>query len=124
MLTEMRHPTPVSAIILALICTIFVSTGQLFYKLGSEKVVDLPSFFNLFVIMGMVSYLIGAVLFVIALKKGELTVIAPMLSLNYIWVALLSIFFVGETINLLRWIGIASVVVGVGIIGVGDRSEH
>lgn len=120
----MKHTTPISSIILALICTIFVSTGQLFYKLGSEKVVDLPSFFNLFVMMGVVSYLVGAVLFVIALKKGELTVVAPMLSLNYIWVALLSIFFIGETINLLRWIGIASVAVGVGIIGVGGRNGY
>jgi undecaprenyl phosphate-alpha-L-ara4N flippase subunit ArnE len=120
----MKHTTSISAIILALTCTIFTSTGQLFYKLGSEKIVDFLSFFNLFVIIGIFSYFLGSILFVMALKKGELTVVAPMLSLNYVWVALLSITFLGETINLLRWAGIASVAVGVSIIGIGGRNGN
>jgi len=120
----MKPATPISAIILALTCTIFSSTGQLFYKLGSEKIVDFMSFFNPFVIVGIFSYFLGSILFIFALKKGELTVVAPVLSLNYVWVALLSIFFLSETINLVRWIGIGSVVVGITIIGVGGRNGH
>ena len=108
------------AIVLALICTIFVSIGQLFYKLGSEKVVDILSLFNLFVIIGLFSYFVGSIFYIIALKKGELSIIAPLLALNYVWVALLSIVFLGETINALRWVGIVSVVIGISIIG---RSE-
>jgi len=112
--------TPKSAIALALICTIFVSIGQLFYKLGSERMVDIISLLNLFVIIGLFSYFIGSIFYIIALKKGDLSVIAPLLALNYVWVALLSIVFLGEVINALRWIGIGSVVIGVSIIG---RSE-
>ena len=118
-MTDIKHTTPKGAIILALLCTIFTATGQLFYKLGSEKIVDIISLFNLFVIIGLFSYFLGSILYILALKKGELTVIAPLLSLNYVFVALLSILFLGEIITLLRWAGIFSVVVGVIIIGTG-----
>ena len=123
-MTGIKHTTPKGAIVLALACTLFTAIGQLFYKLGSEKIIDIITIFNLFVFIGLFSYFLGSILFVLALKKGELIVIAPMLSLNYVWVALLSIVFLGETITLLRWAGIASVAIGVSIIGIGGRNEH
>lgn len=107
------------SIVLMLICTIFVSVGQLFYKLGSEKVTGIISLFNVFVIIGLFSYFFGSILYVIALKKGELSVLAPLLALNYVWVVLLSIIFLGESINILRWMGIFLVIVGVMVIGTG-----
>jgi len=114
-----KNHTPKIAIILALICTIFVSIGQLFYKLGSYKVTGFLSLINLLVLIGFFSYFLGSILYVIALKRGDLTVIAPLLALNYVWVVLLSIIFLGEAISLLRWVGVASVVIGVSIIGIG-----
>lgn len=122
-MSETTH-TPKFAIVLALICTIFISVGQLFYKLGSEEVIDIISLFNIFVILGLFSYFLGSILYIIALKKGELTVLAPVLALNYVWVVLLSIIFLGEVINILRWTGIASVVIGATVIGVGGRNAN
>lgn len=119
-----RAATTKFAVFLALLCTFFISAGQLFYKLGSEKVVSILSFFNIFVIIGVLSYFLGSFLYIIALKRGELSVIAPVLALNYVWVALLSIMFLAETVNAVRWLGIASVVVGVGIIGIGGRNGN
>ncbi len=118
-MTETKHTTTKGAIVLALLCTIFIATGQLFYKLGSEKIIDVISFFNFFVIIGIFSYFLGSILYILALKKGELSVILPLLALNYVWVALLSIIFLGEIVTLLRWAGISSVVIGVIIIGTG-----
>ena len=118
-MTDIKHITPKSAIVLALACTLFTATGQLFYKLGSEKIVDIISLFNLFVVIGLFSYFLGSILYILALKKGELTVITPLLALNYVWVALLSIIFLGEIISILRWAGIFSVMVGVIVIGIG-----
>ena len=118
-MAETKHTTTKGAIVLALLCTIFIATGQLFYKLGSEKIVDFISLFNLFVFIGLFSYFLGSILYILALKKGELSVILPLLALNYVWVALLSIIFLGEAVNLLRWSGISLVVVGVIIIGTG-----
>ena len=113
--------TPKAAIALALICTFFISIGQLFYKLGSERVTGIISLFNIFVIAGIIFYFLGSILYIAALKKGELTVIAPLLALNYIWVVLLSIIFLGELASALRWSGVAFVVIGVSFIGVGGR---
>ena len=118
-MAEIRHNTTKGAIVLALLCTLFIAVGQLFYKLGSEKIIDIISFFNLFVILGLFSYFLGSILYIFALKKGELTVILPPLALNYVWVALLSIIFLGEIITFLRGVGIFSVAVGVVIIGTG-----
>ena len=73
----------------------------------------------MFVIIGLFSYFLGSILYIIALKKGELSVLAPVLALNYVWVVLLSIIFLGESINILRGAGIFSVIIGVMIIGAG-----
>ena len=113
--------TQKSAILLALICTIFTATGQLFFKVGSAEIVSILSFFNLFVILGAFSYLIGAILFVVALKKGELSVIAPLLALNFVWVGILSTIYLGETINSTRWFGITVIAIGIGFIGRGGK---
>tara|TARA_Y100000031_G_C8122985_1_gene339142 strand:- start:252 stop:623 length:372 start_codon:yes stop_codon:yes gene_type:complete len=121
---EIRYNTTKGAIVLALLCTLFTAVGQLFYKLGSEKITDFLSFFNLFILIGLFSYFLGSILYILALKKGELTVILPLLALNYVWVALLSIIFLGEIINLLRWLGIFSVIIGVIIIGRGGGNGN
>jgi uncharacterized membrane protein len=111
--------TPKSAIIIALVCTIFTAAGQLFFKIGSAKVVSISTFFNLPIILGAFSYLIGSVLFIIALKKGELSVIVPLLALNFIWVGILSSVYLGEAINSTKWLGIISIVIGISFIGRG-----
>lgn len=116
--------TQKSAILLVLICTIFISIGQIFFKLGSEKVVSILSFFNLFVVVGAFFYLIGSILYIISLKKGELSIIAPIFALNFIWVGILSTIFLGETINATRWIGIATIAMGVGFIGRGGKYDN
>ena len=115
--------TSTVAILLTLICTILIATGQLFFKLGSEKIFGFLSFFNLLVIFGLFFYAIGAVIYIFALKRGEVSVIAPLMALNYVWVTLFSMFILKETINGLRFLGIASVVIGVVIIGVSGKYD-
>lgn len=113
--------TQKSAILLALICTIFISIGQLFFKIGSAEIISILTFFNLFVIVGAFFYFIGSILYIISLRKGELSVIAPIFALNFVWVGILSMIYLNETINATRWIGIAIVAIGVGFIGMGGK---
>ena len=112
------------SILLALVCTVFISIGQLFFKIGSAEIISILTFFNLFVIVGAFFYFIGSILYIISLKKGELSIIAPIFALNFIWVGILSTIFLNETINVTRWIGIATIVIGVGFIGWGGKYDN
>ena len=113
-----------SAIILAFICTIFISFAQLFLKLGADRIE--PSFVliitNASLIIGFVLYALGALVLVSALKHGDLSVVYPFLSLSFIWVALLSLIFLGETLLLMQWFGIFLVIIGVSFVGWGAKS--
>jgi len=119
--TTTKNRTQKSALLLALITTIFTTTSQLLFKIGSAKVTGILSFFNFFVIVGLFSYFLGSIFYLGALKKGELSVIAPMIALNFVWVAILSIILFGETINFQRWFGIISIVGGVIFVGLGGK---
>ena len=113
-----------STISLALICTIFISFGQLFLKLGADQ---LEFYFislitNLSLIIGCVLYGIGAIIMMLALKYGDLSTIYPFFGLSFVWVALLSLIFLGESLALLQWFGIFIIIIGVSFVGWGAKS--
>src|SRR3989344_7954267 len=98
--------TKFRAIIFVLLCTIATSFGQIFFKIGSStnftKAISLlinlnftdPLLNPLYIlIFGLFLYGIGAILLILALKYGELSVVFPIFATNYIWVALLSAYF-------------------------------
>jgi uncharacterized membrane protein len=70
-----------------------------------------PLFFGYSMNAGM------AVLLILALKDGQLSILYPIISLSYVWVNLLSIHFFHEQMNLWKAIGIALIIGGVGLLG-------
>ena len=98
------------AIMLMVLCTIFTSSAQIFYKMGANRLTfDIISILtNWQLILGMILYGLGAVLVIIALRGGEVTVLYPILTSSYIWVSLGSVYFFGEKMNALKWIGVFS----------------
>jgi drug/metabolite transporter (DMT)-like permease len=74
--------------------------------------------YNLFGAVAL--YAIGTALFIPALKGGELSVLYPIVALTYIWVSFLSVKFLGEKMNKLKWLGIALIILGVSFIGLGS----
>ncbi|MFH1836261.1 MAG: hypothetical protein ABH851_08745 [Methanobacteriota archaeon] len=68
-------------------------------------------------------YGIGAIMLIVSLKYGELSVLYPIYGLNFIWVSILSpYFFPSDSMNLVKWIGVVFVIGGVSLIGLGSRS--
>ena len=65
-------------------------------------------------------YALGTVLFIPALKGGDLSILYPFVALTYIWVSLLSVKFLGEKMNFMKWMGISLIIVGVSFIGIGS----
>ena len=74
--------------------------------------------------VGCVLYAVGAVMLIVSLKYGELSVLYPVYALNFIWVSVLSPrFFPSDSMNAVKWLGVFFVMVGVSLIGLGSRGE-
>ena len=110
------------AIILVISATLIGAFGPILLKKASakrlSKLSSLATNYHLF--GGVALYAIGTLLFIPALKGGELSVLYPFVSLTYIWVSLLSVKFLGEKMNKLKWLGIGLIIVGVSFIGIGS----
>ena len=115
--------TQLWAIGLVITATIAGAFGPILLKKASSKklssIKSLSTNYHLF--GGVALYAIGTLLFIPALKGGDLSVLYPFVSLAYIWVSLLSVKFLGEKMDKFKWLGIASIIIGVTFIGLGSR---
>ena len=115
--------TQLWAILLVISATLVGAFGPILLKKASEKKLSsikaLSANYHLF--GGIALYALGTLLFIPALKGGDLSVLYPFVSLSYIWVSLLSVKFLGERMNKLKWMGIGLIVLGVAFIGLGSK---
>lgn len=114
--------TAILSMVIVFFATMIGAVGSLFLKYGAEHfVLNLKKLLtNYKVIFGLFLYGVASIMFIIALKRGELTVLYPMTSLSYIWVSLLSIKYLKENMNKFKWLGIFAIIVGVTLIGLGS----
>jgi len=114
--------TQLWAVGLVIFATLVGAFGPILLKKASEKKLSkLSSLMTNYHLMGGVAlYGVGTVLFIPALRGGDLSVLYPFVSLNYIWVSLLSVKFLGEKMNRLKWLGVALIILGVSFIGIGS----
>ena len=119
---EVKLPTELWAIGLVLAATLVGAFGPILLKKASEKKLSkISSLIRNYHLMGGVAlYGVGTVLFIPALKGGDLSVLYPFVSLTYVWVSLLSVKFLGEKMNRMKWLGILSIIIGVSLIGLGS----
>ena len=113
--------TELWAIALVLTATTLGSFGPLFLKKASGRItLNIKTIFtNWQLLAGLSFYALGTILFIPALKGGELSVLYPLVALSYVWVSLLSIKFLGEKMTKLKWLGIALILMGISLIGLG-----
>lgn len=76
---------------------------------------------NVPLMSGYVLYGINTLMLVLALKEGELSMLYPIIALTYVWVTLLSYTLLSEPPNLYKNTGIATIVIGVAVLGRGGR---
>jgi len=115
---------PLWPVLAAMICALAGSMGQLLFKTGSASVgMSLSSWLtNWRVLAGFFLYGVSAIGFIVALKHGKLSLLYPVIATSYIWVTLLSVWFLGEKANMYHWVGIALILSGVAIIVRGGGS--
>lgn len=110
-------------IITAVIQSAFLAVAQFFMKVGMDKVLDYSmswaffrSFLNWQLGLSLLLYIIGMVIYMFMLKSYSLSLVYPLTSISYIFTILLAMFFLGETVPFVRWMGVLLVMLGVGMI--------
>ena len=116
-------PSRRKSILLVFACTILGAAAQLLMKVGmSHFQPTVPALLtNYHLILGYVLYGMNTVMLVLALKDGELSMLYPIIALTYVWVTLLSYLVLGEPPNAWKNVGIATIVIGVAVLGRGGR---
>jgi len=67
-------------------------------------------------LLGFACYGVSLVVWIAALTRVPVTVAYPMLSIGYVINALIARYWLGETMGLTGWLGIAFIVLGVTLI--------
>ncbi len=117
------------AILLVLLCTVIGAVAQLLLKVGS-RTVETDSLWstawtmatNLPLILGLSLYGLSTVLFIHALRNEQLSLLYPLISLTYIWVTIVSVAMLGESLSFWKIAGVMVIVTGVALLG-KDNSQ-
>lgn len=126
-----RKPlSPRQSVVLVFFCTLIGAAAQILMKFGANR---LPADFthpaeiilavvaNLYLLGGVSLYGVFTFLLILALRDGELSLLYPVIGLNYVWVTLLSLAIFRETMNPFKALGVTAIVCGVVVLGKGAR---
>jgi len=114
---------------MVLLCTLLNAASNILIKQGLNTLGGHPSMlaaaigiFTVPMLFGGFALLGGStVLFVLALRKGELSLLFPVFTLSYVWVAILSVEILHETMTPLKTIGLTTIMAGVALLGRASR---
>lgn len=114
--------TALWAIGLVLLGTLVGSIGPILLKKGAGKFSFNPfvQLKNRSLLAGVFTYGISSIIFIPALRGGELSVLYPTVSIGYVWVCLLSMKLLNEKMGKIKWIGLFLIILGVSLIGIGS----
>jgi multidrug transporter EmrE-like cation transporter len=112
------------AVGLVFLCTLLGAAGQILIKYGAVALRGadpLAMLTNVSLMAGYSLYGLMTVLFIFALRDEELSILYPIISLTYVWVAMLSVYYFKETLNAYKLVGISVIVAGVAVLGKDGR---
>jgi len=117
---------------LILLAAFFGVCGQLTLKMGMTQVGRLGSdslaqpiqvmlrvITSPFVLGGLALYVAGAAVWMLVLSRSALSFAYPILAVSYAITPILAWMLLGENVNLVRWVGIAVICLGVFIVSRG-----
>ncbi|HLJ49405.1 MAG TPA: EamA family transporter [Bryobacteraceae bacterium] len=113
--------TPVSSMLLVIFASFIGSCGMAFLKAGANRLAfNVPALVrNWRLTAGVGLYVISSAFFVMGLKRGELSILYPLVSLGYIWALLWSRIFFGELMTKAKYAGFALIIAGVVVLNLG-----
>ena len=117
-----------TVLVLILLDVFLNVTGQLSLKYGMARIgnfsislATLPPVFlkaatNFYVLLGLVCYGMGFMVWLIVLSKAEVSYAYPLISLGYVFTAILARAMFGEAVGVTRMVGIMVTCLGVFMI--------
>lgn len=112
-------------------CTVFAGMAQIMMKYGAGHVMPpvnpsqpatlwafgLALLGNFPLVAGYALSACNALLLIMALREGELSVLYPIYSVSYVWVIVLSMYFFHDRLNPWKAAGVMLIVGGVALLG-------
>jgi multidrug transporter EmrE-like cation transporter len=109
--------------LLLLLSMAMAVTGQFLFKKGLmgaslsfNFLSILKIFSSLFVLAGLVTYGLSTIVWLFVLKDFPLSVAYPSLALTYVIITIISVFFLGESVNNAKILGLLIIIFGVYLI--------
>ena len=102
-------PRVLACLVAGCLCAAF---GQVFFKLGATGRESLAAFVNGWILLGLLLYGLGTVLWIYALSKASLTVVYPFTALTFVLVYVAGTAWLGEPLAAKALVGVALVLVG------------
>jgi len=107
-------------LILCIILTMFGALGGYFFKKASSSEPIIKIIINPVLYIGVMFYLLGAILNIIVLKRINYIVVLPLTSLTYVWSMMLAYMLLKENISRKKIIGLSMIICGAIILGVSS----
>lgn len=99
-------------ILLVILCSIIEGFSQLFWK----KSVIGPAQLRFWVALGIAFHILQLLFYVGALRFLQVGIANPLSSFSFVTVAVLSEWFLRESVTKMRWIGICLILIGTGLL--------
>ena len=129
--TQPSSGRPTKSVALVLGCTVFAAAAQVMMKYAAGRAMPALDFHSAASIGEFVLALLGnyplilgyalsagnALLLILALRDGHLSMLYPIISLTFVWVNLLSIWLFGDHMNLWKAVGMVLIITGVAVMG-------
>jgi multidrug transporter EmrE-like cation transporter len=113
------------SVLLVFLCTVIGAAAQILLKIGATQLSSpnpVKMLLNPWLFCGYALYGISTMLLILALRKGQLSVLYPVIALTYVWVTILSMAIFRESMNAYKVVGLSIVVAGVAVLGRDTRS--
>jgi uncharacterized membrane protein len=124
-------------ILILFIGLVFESTGIVFLKkgmatVGEVKAVNASEIFRVVkagvtnpkIIAGVFFEALFFVCLLIMMAKSDISFIWPLTGLSFVFSTFAAMWFLGETVSAMRWIGVMMIVVGSVVIGYSEQSKE
>lgn len=110
--------TPLSSMVYVFVGSFIGSFGAVFLKSGAARLKwNLKALLaNWHLAAGIAIFLLSSVFFVLGLRRGELSVLYPLVALGYVWTLFWSRLFFGEPLTRTKFVGLALILMGIALL--------
>lgn len=113
-----------SNLIYLTIAALCAALGQFLFKVGATDKHNPTDFINLHIILGLIFYALGTMIWIFMLSKMRLVDVYAFTALTFVLVYLAGVFFLNERINMSTGAGVFLVLGGLFLVTRGAVAGH